>query len=720
MKKLLKKKFKNTNFKGSFILYSFKEDLGYAVDKIIGRYFRYLNSREGYGGTKFLSGYHLEEGDNIYSIEATHTKEKITLDSNDKYQSKLNSFLSKLKPNTEIEICYERKINNETLKRSVIILTENWSEYKKANLSLYNNWPEIKKKYLIKKFENQYFEGYPDFTDEVANKVFTEVLTLDEKLEKIDLRKEEFKYLNLYRSFLPLEIIYNHVSGAYEVKAIIDQYYALDKSSILEENINSEFDQNKHTNELDLLMVGDNIISLESEVANSKVSLINNDKNKSLHQFLGNLRIKSWVKVEIRRNDKHFFYWIVTTNLEDYLINFDHVFMKWQFGSNFIERFDLDVVPYISNNNANEKYKESLLKGNEGFKLRDFYEKNFDLISNEIKELKPIKSSLYPLTDVYFLHMLYVDVAEVYLKDLEEWHPNELVWEGTGWWDNKTIDKPNKKFNALKIRNSADGLYPFYVGVDKYNKINKIFAETQINEYGHRHKPLQSKTYPLYPSYKWGQSIFDSQFFSIKKNKEIKKRQRIKLFDLNITSNFLILSDDNEHMYEHPEELKARYNKMYHSKSSIPTSGKQAFPINNGTYPVYLHCYEKIEKENPYLDEEFHIKIVIEDIHGCYLNKDKDGSLVLQRELLPSLAFEEQIKNRVKTAYVDKIDLRDSSSLKIIEKLKDVEILKLCGLENIEDCSSLYKLKKLKKLYLIDCGFINLKKENSFEVIKKD
>ena len=142
----------------------------------------------------------------------------------------------------------------------------------------------------------------------------------------------------------------------------------------------------------------------------------------------------------------------------------------------------------------------------------------------------------------------------------------------------------------------------------------------------------------------------------------------------------------------------------------------QAFPVNNGAYPVYLHYYYLEDKEYP----EDCLMIVIEDIQGCYLYKDENGKLVFQRDYLPSQALEKQIKADAKKAYVDKIDLRDTQSLKVIEKLKNVESLTLCGVENIKDCSPLYKLKKLKTLYLVDCGALNLKKISPFKVkIKK-
>ena len=50
----------------------------------------------------------------------------------------------------------------------------------------------------------------------------------------------------------------------------------------------------------------------------------------------------------------------------------------------------------------------------------------------------------------------------------------------------------------------------------------------------------------------------------------------------------------------------------------------------------------------------------------------------------------------------------------------DAEDLTLCGIEDIKDSSPIYKLKNLKRLNLMDCGHINLKKNNPFEVVRME
>ena len=52
---------------------------------------------------------------------------------------------------------------------------------------------------------------------------------------------------------------------------------------------------------------------------------------------------------------------------------------------------------------------------------------------------------------------------------------------------------------------------------------------------------------------------------------------------------------------------------------------------------------------------------------------------------------------------MDKIDLRDTKTLKEIEKLKDIEQLVLANMKYIKDWSPISKLKKLKHLHLDGC-----------------
>ena len=127
---------------------------------------------------------------------------------------------------------------------------------------------------------------------------------------------------------------------------------------------------------------------------------------------------------------------------------------------------------------------------------------------------------------------------------------------------------------------------------------------------------------------------------------------------------------------------------------------KIIFPVNKGSYPVYLHCYDQKDFEG---DDEAHVKIVVEGIKGCYLNKSEKGKLIANKTFKESSYLRNVINEKLKYAEIDKIDLRDTKTLKEIEKLKDIEHLVLANMKYIKDWSPLLKLKKLKHLHLDGC-----------------
>ena len=127
---------------------------------------------------------------------------------------------------------------------------------------------------------------------------------------------------------------------------------------------------------------------------------------------------------------------------------------------------------------------------------------------------------------------------------------------------------------------------------------------------------------------------------------------------------------------------------------------KIIFPVNKGSYPVYLHCYDQKDFEG---EDEVNVKIVVEGIKGCYLNKSEKGKLIANKTFKESSYLRNVINEKLKYAEIDKIDLRDTKTLKEIEKLKDIEHLVLANMKYIKDWSPLLKLKKLKHLHLDGC-----------------
>ena len=140
---------------------------------------------------------------------------------------------------------------------------------------------------------------------------------------------------------------------------------------------------------------------------------------------------------------------------------------------------------------------------------------------------------------------------------------------------------------------------------------------------------------------------------------------------------------------------------------------KIIFPVNKGSYPVYLHTYPDESFDNGEGDEFAYVKIVVEGIKGCYLNKSDEGKLIANKFNKESSYLRNIVDKKLKYAQIDKIDLRDTKTLKEIEKLKDIEQLVLANMKYVKDWSPLSKLKKLKHLHLDSC-IIDWKSATSF------
>ena len=142
---------------------------------------------------------------------------------------------------------------------------------------------------------------------------------------------------------------------------------------------------------------------------------------------------------------------------------------------------------------------------------------------------------------------------------------------------------------------------------------------------------------------------------------------------------------------------------------------KIIFPMNKGSYPVYLHCYDAKDSDGY---ENAYVKIVVEGIKGCYLNKSEKGKLITNKFNKESSYLRNVVDKKLKYAQIDKIDLRDTKTLKEIEKLKDIEQLVLANMKYVKDWSPLSKLKKLKHLHLDSC-IIDWKTATFFKAIYK-
>lgn len=139
------------------------------------------------------------------------------------------------------------------------------------------------------------------------------------------------------------------------------------------------------------------------------------------------------------------------------------------------------------------------------------------------------------------------------------------------------------------------------------------------------------------------------------------------------------------------------------------------FPVKKKSYPVYFHIYPRTDD-----GEMFPRALInIEGINGCYLNKGIKGGLIVNQKYKESLYLKNAIDLNLKTVRIDKIDLRNSKSLKEIEKLKNIEDLTLTNIKYLKDWSSLSKLKKLRNLNLDHCIIDHNSTKSFFENLYK-
>jgi len=136
-------------------------------------------------------------------------------------------------------------------------------------------------------------------------------------------------------------------------------------------------------------------------------------------------------------------------------------------------------------------------------------------------------------------------------------------------------------------------------------------------------------------------------------------------------------------------------------------------PVKNGKYPCYIHSYPEEVDEDGY--QYNNIYVVVEGIDGCYLNRNTKGEIFFDKSFRESLYLRENINNKSKKISIDSVDLRNSETLKELEKISFVEDLELYGFKNIKNWGGLSKLKKLKKLKLVSCDISYSMAENFFK-----
>ena len=226
----------------------------------------------------------------------------------------------------------------------------------------------------------------------------------------------------------------------------------------------------------------------------------------------------------------------------------------------------------------------------------------------------------YPIVNTYHVAYNLVDAATVTVTDLCENLSNNFDTHDEGIVDEMT-NVDTRKFNSVSVSNGADGAYPVWLGVDKFHKVRKIFANTnESNTSGF----FDDKNNQEYISWSFQKSDLNDQFFE----KNDHNLKRLKLFDIKINSSAIYVGDHGGNFaYEHHDEVVKYIDEKYFKENGIY---QKNYPLG-----LYKFTYGSREASKPSSFSES--KIHDEKAQG--INKFKD---VNYNEFLSNLLDEKQ------------------------------------------------------------------------------
>ena len=384
------------------------------------------------------------------------------------------------------------------------------------------------------------------------------------------------------------------------------------------------------------------------------------------------------------------------------------------------------------------------------------------------KSLKKSKQKNIPkkIEEVYCIGSIPVDTGQISIYDLGEkiinqtLNERELVRNIT---NNKKI--VTSKDKGLNISCFADGAYPCYVVVDKNKLIKKILIElTNTCGWGsslfheeYKVKKIESELIskskvPDDQQMDMIAGVRSSVDFSsshrvtyspwrfldfIKNEKDFLKKKgntKTKLFNLEITSDYLIIDDFPGIDIKDIKKIKNK---------KLKVKDKFIFPLKNKSYPVYLYQNDKniidtineIKKasnENNDQSPAMFPILSIEGIENCWLQKSSDSSLILVSDENKFRGLSENIKNQIKLSdnkhYIElKICQLDIEDFTYIDDLKNIldysepKKLILRHFKHINNWKILHKFFDLDEIHFDNCE-IDLeseKKDGWFDVMSK-
>ena len=377
--------------------------------------------------------------------------------------------------------------------------------------------------------------------------------------------------------------------------------------------------------------------------------------------------------------------------------------------------------------------------------------------------------------EVYCVGSIPVDTGQISLYDLgvkkikRSLNERELV---RNIINGKKIIKSKDK--GLNITCFADGAYPCYVVIDQNKLVKKILIEltntcgwgSSLFEESFRIQKLESElnskskipddqqidmvvgvrsSVDFATSHRVTYSPWRNLDFTKDDKKFLKKKgnTKTKLFDLAITSEFLVLDDYPGISASDIKKIKKNINKPDYDRFKMKE--KFIFPVKKKNYPVYLYHSNKSEtkiieelKNDPNKDQSpamFPI-LSIEGIENCQLNKSWDSSLIFDKDKKQWRgAASGNFWNQVDTMTEDKItdfhlkicqldfgDLRNFDVLASASRYRvSPKKLTLRHFRHINNWKILHKFFDLEEIYFDNCKIdLEKKKKNDwFDIMSR-
>ena len=378
------------------------------------------------------------------------------------------------------------------------------------------------------------------------------------------------------------------------------------------------------------------------------------------------------------------------------------------------------------------------------------------------------------ILEIYCIGSIPVDTGQISLYDLgvkkvkKSLNERELV---RNIINGKKISKSKDK--GLNITCFADGAYPCYVVVDQNKLVKKILIElTNTCGWGSslfndewRINKLESEltsksklpddqqidmiagvrsSVDFSTAHRLTYSPWRNLDFFKDDKKFLKKKgnTKTKLFDLNISSEFLVIDDFPD--INASDSKKIQINEKKDDYDRFKIKEKFIFPVKKKNYPVYLYHSNKSEKkvieeirndENRDQSPAMFPILSIEGIENCKLQKSSDSSLIFESDKDKFRGAgknfwsqkDSMVEGNVTNFHMKlcQLDFGDFTDLNVLGNIALYPVvpkkLTLRHFRHINNWKILHKFFDLKEIHFDNCK-INLegkKKNDWFDIMSK-